>query len=176
MISQIRKTFKKKKLVLLYLDLMEAKTYLLEDLPEKCYEALLKTQKKLEKERKIPKKILSLLNEVWSSYQWKRENYDRCHQALLSFLVYSDLNKLSQEEKKEVIYRLITCNQPPITLINSITCDSKFIEFLGGPETRNRSKVQPNNKSAPISIPISPLGLFRIPISCDLFARAHEII
>jgi hypothetical protein len=90
---------------------MEAKTYLLEGLFEKCFEALLETQKKLEKERKIPKKILSLLNEVWSSYQWKRENYDRCHQSLLSFLVYSDLNKLSQDEKKEVIYRLITCKK-----------------------------------------------------------------
>lgn len=109
MISQVRKNFKKKKLVLMYMDLVQAKTYLLENLYEKCFQALLDTQKKLEKERKIPKQILSLLNEVWASYQWKRENYDRCHQSLLSFLVYSDLNKLSPVEKQEVIYRLITC-------------------------------------------------------------------
>ena len=109
MISQLRKDFKKKKLVLLYLDLMEAKTYLLDGTFEKCYQMLIDSQKKLEKERKIPKQILSLLNEVWSSYQWQRGNFDRCHQSLLSFLVYSDLNKLSPCEKQEVIYRLITC-------------------------------------------------------------------
>lgn len=109
MISQLKKSYKKKKLVILYLELMEAKTQLLEGAHEKCYQMLMDSQKKLEKERKIPKQILSLLNEVWSSYQWQRGNYDRCHQSLLSFLVYSDLKKLSPFEKQEVIYRLITC-------------------------------------------------------------------
>ena len=109
MISQLRKTFKKKKLVILYLKLVEAKTYLLAERLQECFETLLETQKKLEKERKIPKQILSLLNEVWASYQWQRENYQRCHQSLLSFLVYSDLNRLSLLEQQQVIYRLVIC-------------------------------------------------------------------
>lgn len=140
-IAQLRKTFKKKKLVLLYLDLLEAKTYLLADNFEKCYQALLDTQKKLEKERKIPKQILSLLNEVWASYQWRRENYDRCHQSLLSFLVYSDLAKLSQAEKQEVIYRLVTCRRSPPPN-PSFAGHAQLAQLLGGLAPGHRAEVQ----------------------------------
>ena len=143
MISQLRKTFKKKKLVLLYLDLVKAKTYLLEKNLEECYETLLDTQKKLEKERKIPKQILCLLNEVWASYQWQRENYQRCHQSLLSFLVYSDLNRLSPKEQEQVIYRLIVCKIYFIlfNLIKSFISYSKSIKFFCIIKTRYYTKI-----------------------------------
>lgn len=165
LIDQLRKTFKKKKLVLLYLDLMEAKTYLLENLFEKCYQALLDTQKKLEKERRIPKQILSLLNEVWASYQWKRENYDRCHQSLLSFLVYSDLNKLSCQEKQEVIYRLIACN---LFFNFSFFGHTEFAELFSAPASRNCAEIRPFDVSGQFEkVSFAPL----VRVFAEMFSR-----
>ena len=89
------------------LKLVSAKMNLQNGLDQKCFEILNEVQKSLDSERKVPKQILSLFNEVWSTYHWQREHYNRCHQSLLSFLVYSDLSSLSAIESKEVIYRLI---------------------------------------------------------------------
>lgn len=109
-ISKFESAFRKHDQVLLFLKLVTAKTHLQTNLHEKCHEILTETQNELSLHRSIPKQVLSLLNEVWAAYHWQREHYLRCHQSLLSFLVYSDLNKLSLLEKREVIYRLIICN------------------------------------------------------------------
>ena len=110
-ITKFERIFKKSSLVLLYLQIVTAKTYLQNSKHRECYELLLQTQKELKEIRKIPKNILSLINEVWAAYFWQKENYIRCHQSLLSFLVYSNPKKLSVFEKNEVIYRLIICNK-----------------------------------------------------------------
>lgn len=108
-IVHFEKIFKKSNLVVLYLNIVKAKTFLQNNEHKQCYDTMLKAQIELKEIRKTPKQLLSLANEVWAAYFWQREDFMRCHQSLLSFLVYSNLNKLSLFEKNEVIYRLIIC-------------------------------------------------------------------
>lgn len=108
-ISKFDQSFRKKGLVTQHLKLVRAKTYLQNNQESKAFEILNQMQDELVKVRELPKAILSLLNEVWAAFQWNKGQYERCHQSLLSFLVYCELESLDQREKEQLVYRLIWC-------------------------------------------------------------------
>lgn len=108
-ISKFDQSFRKKGLVTQHLRLVRAKTHLQNNQDKEALEILNQMQNELEKVRELPKAILSLLNEVWAAYQWNRGQFERCHQSLLSFLVYCELDALDWREKEQVVYRLMWC-------------------------------------------------------------------
>lgn len=110
-ISKFDQSFRKKGLVTQHLRLVRAKTHLQNNQHKETLQILNQMQTELEKVRELPKAILSLLNEVWAAYQWTRGQFERCHQSLLSFLVYCELDALDWREKEQVVYRLMWCRR-----------------------------------------------------------------
>ena len=106
-IARFDQSFRKKGLVTQHLKLVRAKTHLQNGQDLEAFKILNQMQDELVKVRELPKAILSLLNEVWAAYQWGQGQYERCHQSLLSFLVYCELRNYDQREKEQLVYRLI---------------------------------------------------------------------
>ena len=105
--AKAAETLKKDEVAVVYLELIKAKHMIMCDDVAGAMGLLKTTEASLMQLRNFPKLLYSVLNFVKADYYWRKDDLENYHATILQYLVYTERDRLSEEERAVISERAV---------------------------------------------------------------------